>query len=330
LSGHLRTVGALLALLLGACLLAGCNAAGGPRLAGAGPTRSLTMLETSTTTSPSVYTPTPLPSVPPPPAIGAQRAVVINPDTGGIYFSQNADVAWSMASTTKIMTALVAVTYGRLDQRITVGADAVALDGTGDSVAGLRMGEVFTLRELLYALLLPSGDDAAVAIADGVAGSQASFVLLMNSEAQQIGLAHTHFVNVHGLDAPGHASSAADLAWLTARALEEPSIATVVATPTITLPVSTMHQQYTFTNTNDLLFSPVYPGILGVKTGYTAQAGYCLVFAAAGPYGRLIGVVMGESTYGGRFVDARALLNWGFALEERIHLLRQGNAVRPG
>ena len=329
-SARRRKAGALVALLLGAWLLAGCGAADSPRTPGTGSTRALTMLETSTAAPLRAYTPVTLPSVPPPPAIGAQRMILINPDTSGIYLSQNADVAWSMASTTKIMTALVAVTYGRLDQRITVGADAVALDGTGASVAGLRVGEVFTLRELLYALLLPSGDDAAVAIADGVAGSQASFVLLMNTEAQQIGLAHTHYANVHGLDAPGHYSSAADLAWLAARALEEPSIATVVETPTITLPASAAHQQYTFKNTNDLLFSPVYPGILGVKTGYTAQAGYCLVFAAGGPYGRLIGVVMGEPTYDGRFIDARALLNWGFALEQRIHLLRQGNALRPG
>jgi D-alanyl-D-alanine carboxypeptidase (penicillin-binding protein 5/6) len=324
-------VGALVALLLGGWLLAGCGGVGGVRPPGAGQTRALTMLQTAAGIGPAAaYTPTPLPSIPPPPAIGAQRMILINPDSGGVYLALNADVGWAMASTTKIMTALVAITHGQLDQRITVGADAVALDGTGASLAYLRQGEVFTLRELLYALLLPSGDDAAVVIADGVAGSQASFVLLMNSEAQQLGLVHTHYANVHGLDAPDHYSSAADLAWLAARALQEPAIATVVSTPAITLPATATHQQHTFRNTNDLLFPPVYPGVLGVKTGFTDQAVYCLVFAAAGPYGRLIGVVMGEPTYDGRFVDARALLDWGFALEQRIHRLRQGNALRPG
>jgi serine-type D-Ala-D-Ala carboxypeptidase (penicillin-binding protein 5/6) len=319
----------LLLLAVGVALLASCSSAGG------GQSRAITMLAAPTTSAAPTYIPPPLPSLPPAPSIEAPRMILINPDTGGVYVSQNADDPAAMASTTKIMTALVAVTHGRLDQRIVVGADSVALEGTGASVAGLRQGDVLTLRELLYALLLPSGDDAAVAIADGVAGSQANFVLLMNTEAQQLGLAHTHYANPHGLDAAEHYSSAADLARLAARALEETSIATTVATPRITLPASADHHSYALTNTNELLFAPAYPGavgvsVLGVKTGFTANAGYCLVFAAVGPPGRLIGVVMGDPTDGSRFVDARALLDWGFALQARIRLLRQLHALQPG
>jgi D-alanyl-D-alanine carboxypeptidase (penicillin-binding protein 5/6) len=326
-----RTTRALVALLVGAWALAGCGTTPGDAipLPGTGHERTRTMLQAAGPVLPA-YTPTPLPSLAPPPAIAAPRMILVNPDTGGIYLEENANVSWAMASTTKLMTALVAVTHGHLDESITVGADSVALEGTGASVAGLRQGEVFTLQELLYALLLPSGDDAAVAIADGVAGSQAQFVALMNAEAQQLNLTHTHYADVHGLDMPGHYSSAADLAALAARVLQDHALATVVATPSYTLPASTRHRRYTFRNTNELLFAPVYPGVLGIKTGYTSQAGYCLVFAAAGPYGRLIGVVLGDPTEAGRFVDARALLDWGFALEARLHLLQRSNGLRFG
>jgi D-alanyl-D-alanine carboxypeptidase len=156
-------------------------------------------------TSPPANAPRPYSALLPAPALSATAYVLIDPTSGVVYLSHNARAELPMASTTKIMTALVALTFGSLDQRITVGADAAALEGGEASVAGLRAGDVLTLRELLYGLMLPSGDDAAVAIADGVAGSQDHFVTLMNTEAALLGLWHTHYADVHGLDAPGHA-----------------------------------------------------------------------------------------------------------------------------
>lgn len=274
----------------------------------------------------------PLPPLLSAPPSAAQAVILTNPDTDGVYLARDAAVQLPMASTTKIMTALVAVTAGQLDQSITVGPDIQTLVGTGASVAGLMPGERYTLRELLYALLLPSGDDAAITIADGVAGSQASFVDLMNQRAQDLGLAHTHYVNVHGLDAPGQYSSAADLASLAAVAIRNPVIAAIVATPTMTLPATAGHPALPLTNTNELLFSSFAVGvkILGVKTGATGNAGYCLVFAASGPNGELIGVLLNDTTTDAelRFTDARALLTWGFTLEARLHLLGRPGGLR--
>jgi D-alanyl-D-alanine carboxypeptidase (penicillin-binding protein 5/6) len=247
---------------------------------------------------------------------------LLNPDTRGVYAQQNADNIRAQASTTKMMTALVAVSTLPLETRITVGPDTMIPASFNASVASLRVGDVLTLRELLYALLLPSGDDAAIAIADGVAGSQASFVQLMNAQASQLGLTHTHYANVHGLDDPQQYSSARDLALLAARALDEPAIATVVATPTFDLPATADHAAYTFKTTNRLLTDYAYPGVIGVKTGFTDNAGHCLVFAAVTPQGRLIGVVLNEPNDPARFVDARALLDWGFALEWRLRAAR--------
>jgi D-alanyl-D-alanine carboxypeptidase (penicillin-binding protein 5/6) len=260
--------------------------------------------------------------IPPPPGDGAAAMILMNPDTGDVYLAHDADAERAMASTTKIMTAIVAITYGSLDQRIVVGPDLAQLQGTGASVAGLQVGERFTLNDLLYALMLPSGDDAALVIADGVVGNEPGFVFLMNDEARQLGLTHTHFANAHGLDADAHYSSAADLARLATYALHVPALAAVMATATYTLPATADHQAYTWQTTNELLDPPAYPGTLGVKTGFTGNAGYCLVFAAAGPTGRLVGVVLGEATYEGRFTDARALLDWGFVFEAHVDRVR--------
>ncbi|HLY29755.1 MAG TPA: serine hydrolase, partial [Ktedonobacterales bacterium] len=136
----------------------------------------------------------------PPPTISASSAFLFDPDTGQVFFSQNADQERAMASTTKIMTAVTALAFGSLSQMITIGPDAVAMQNGQDSVAGLKLGDHLTLCDLLYAMMLPSGDDAAVAIADGVAGTQARFVGEMNAEAALLGLWRTHYANPHGLD----------------------------------------------------------------------------------------------------------------------------------
>ncbi len=255
------------------------------------------------------------------PKIYASSAYLMDPTTGEVFYSNNALDEVPMASTTKIMTTIVALTFGKPDQKITIGQDAVNEQNNENSVAGLQKGDVLTLKDLLYALLLPSGDDAAVAIADGIAGSQASFVRMMNFEAALLGLDHTHYANVHGLDAPGHYTTVGDLARIARIAIRNfPLFAQIVKTPTYV--VSTpLNGQYTWHTTNELL-TPLhdYQGAIGIKTGHTGKAGYCLVFAATRSGNTLIGVLLGEQDQTGeqRFYDATALLNWGFAREKTI------------
>ena len=254
------------------------------------------------------------------PKIYASAAYLIDARTGEVFYAKNALKEVAMASTTKIMTAIVALTFGKPDQKITIGADAFAEQNGENSVAFLSQGDVLTLHDLLYALLLPSGDDAAVAIADGVAGSQANFVRLMNMEAALLGLDHTHYTNVHGLDANGHYTTVGDLARIASIAMNNfPIFAEIVKTPVYTLRTP-LHGQYTWTTTNELFTSFAYKGVTGVKTGHTGNAGYCLVFAATRGNSTLIGVLLGEQDTSGeqRFVDATGLLNWGFTREQNI------------
>jgi D-alanyl-D-alanine carboxypeptidase (penicillin-binding protein 5/6) len=251
------------------------------------------------------------------PKIGARSAFLMNAMTGEVYLSVNADTPVAMASTTKIMTAMAAIQFSpSLDLPVKVGHDAVAMNTNGNSVAFLKEGDTITLREALYALLLPSGDDAAVAIADAVAGSQARFVGLMNLEAALLGMRHTRYVNVHGLDEDGHYSTARDLALLADYAMATADFRAVVSTAKFTLPETAQHRDYEWDTTNNLLTTKHYDGIQGVKTGHTEEAGYCLVFEAAHTDRRLVGVVLGEKTDAGRFTDATALLDWGFGAQK--------------
>lgn len=253
------------------------------------------------------------------PVVQAKAAYLINPSTGMVFYSSNALAEVPMASTTKIMTAIVAMTFGTPSQRITIGDDAVKEQNGENSVAGLQKGDVLSLQDLLYALLLPSGDDAAVAIADGVAGSQQNFVGMMNMEAALLGLDHTHYANVHGLDAKNHYTTVGDLARIARVAMNFPLFAQIVKTP-VHVAQSAIKGQYTWHTTNELLTTHLYQGTIGVKTGHTGGAGYCLVFAASRAGTTLIGVLLGEQDLTGeqRFADATALLNWGFARQQTI------------
>ncbi|HLZ22711.1 MAG TPA: serine hydrolase [Ktedonobacterales bacterium] len=310
-NGLSRGVSACLVALAILLILAGC--------AGSGPSTSSLPDGHAAKLALSTVTPTSTPPsrpLPPPPPLTAHAAYLLNPDTGQVYLAVNANTKLAMASTTKIMTAVVALTYGKLDQDITVGADAVALQNGIASVAGVQLGDKIPLRALLYALLLPSGDDAAVVIADGIAGSQARFVQLMNLEVFLLGMTSTHYANVHGLDAPNHYTTAHDLAILALFAMRYSAFRQVVGTPYFTLPASAAHAAYTWTTTDLLLTTLRYPGVTGIKTGFTGNAGACLAFSATRPSGKLIGVVLGEPDELSRFTDAATLLNWGFGIEQ--------------
>lgn len=270
-------------------------------------------------------TPIPTPVLTPkgkPATITATAAILLDANTGNILFSQHAEETLPMASTTKIMTAVIAIQTGNLDQKVTIGQDALdEVTQNGGSGAGLVPGDKLTLRDLLYGLMLPSGDDAAVAIADDIAGSVPNFVTIMNLEAQRLHLYQTHYANADGLevtDSHGnilsgvHYTTAYDLVRLARYAMSIPLFAQVVSTEHYTVPATASNRPYKWTNINNLLYN--YKGTIGIKTGWTPQAGGCLVFAALRSSHTLIGVVLHSSNETTRFNDAAAILNWGFAL----------------
>jgi D-alanyl-D-alanine carboxypeptidase (penicillin-binding protein 5/6) len=278
-----------------------------------------------------------------PAQLTASEAILMDADTGDILYEKHADMPVPMASTTKIMTALIALRAGRPDQMITVGQDAVDQDGIGSS-AGLFVGERISLKELLYGLLLPSGDDAAVAIADGLAGSQDAFVTIMNIEAQHLHLFQTHFYNPSGLDTDQHLNpipsgqhytTAYDLVRLARYALSIPLFAQIVSTRTYMPATSTSHGvPLPWKNTNTLLTS--FPGTMGIKTGWTEAAGGCLVFAARRHGHTLIGVVLHSQGASNtqlldeqaRAADSAALLTWGFSLPVQVPRVQGPKAAK--
>lgn len=232
------------------------------------------------------------------PAPGSVAAVLLDAGTGTRIYEKQANAQLAPASTTKMVTAYLALARGNLDDRVVITAGDLAVD----SVLGLTPGEVWSLEDLVYALLLSSDNAAALAIARHIAGSEAAFVALMNEQVERWGLRDTHFANPHGLDDPEHYSSAADLAEIALRCLENPVFAEIVRTRE--------HQVgwRTLVNLNELLRS--YDGALGVKTGTTAGAGQCLVSAVSRPEGRAICVVLGSDD---RYRDTRVLLDYYFA-----------------
>ncbi len=233
------------------------------------PTSTDTPTPTQTPTPTLTPTSTPIPVRKGQPSVNARAAAVLDVSTGQFLYAKNGTAQLPMASTTKIMTALLALEYGNLNQVVNVTVDyRQCIDC---SIMGLLPGERLTLLDLLYGMLLPSGNDAAEQIAITIAGSQQAFVTMMNAKAQQLGLVNTHYVNVHGLDAPGHYTSAVDLARLSAIALQNPTFAKIVQTRTKTV---VGIKTYKLVNTNKLL---ARSDVFGVKTGDTDNAGPCLV-----------------------------------------------------
>ncbi len=234
-----------------------------------------------------------------PPAVSAPAALLIDLDAKQTLFALRPHDPLPPASTVKLMTALVVLQRAKLTDRTTVSAEAA---GTPGSRMELAPGETLTVHDLLYGLLLPSGNDAAVALAEHVAGDEAAFVALMNETAATLGLKETHFTNPHGLDDAEQRTSAADLAQIAQAGLAYPALAEIVATDTATVAGRTLQ------NTNLLL--GLYRGADGVKTGTTAAAGECLVASVTRSGHRLLLVVLGSRD---RYADATALLDFAAA-----------------
>ena len=239
--------------------------------------------------------------------ISARSAVLYEPETETFLFSKNADEHLPMASTTKIMTALIAIERENLDRQITVDERAVGVEG---SSAYLKAGEIFTLKELLFALMLQSANDAAEAIAYAVAGSIDAFADLMNQKACSLGLCDTNFVNPHGLDDEKHYTTARDLAIIAAAALEYPEFYEITSTKTTRIEKNGISRL--FVNHNKLLSR--YEGCIGVKTGFTKKSGRCLVSAAERDGIRLVCATIDAPD---DWNDHETLLNYGFSSVKR-------------
>ena len=246
----------------------------------------------------------------PVPVIAAQEVALFNLDTGRFLWQSNTRAARAPASLTKIFTAMVAVDLIGINTTVTVPASITQLP-TDSTFMGLTPGERLTVRELLYGVFLNSGNDAAEALA-AAGTSRSTFIAAMNAKAARLGLRGTHFLNPTGLDAPGHYSSAYDLA-LAAGYLEShySALVTIAATPAITIPATTTHKAFALVNINKLLHT--YPGTYGLKTGWTEAALGCLITTSRRGGHRLLAVVLG-SPNGTAFTEMPKVLDYGFEL----------------
>jgi D-alanyl-D-alanine carboxypeptidase (penicillin-binding protein 5/6) len=246
-----------------------------------------------------------------------KAAVVYDATTGKFLYNLNGDTELPMASLTKMMTALVALRDWHDDTARQMVVPEAVNKVYGEMIY-LQPGETYTFRQMLLALLLDSANDAAVTIAVNVAGSQSAFVAEMNQEARLLGLNETHFVNVHGLDAPGHYSSAHDLALLGAAAMTDPIFRQIVALPHAQIPWPAKNSVRDLYNINRLV-TGYFPGATGIKTGYTSDALNCVVGSADRGGHEVIAVVMGEGPYW-VWHDEATLLNYGLTAAQAIPL----------
>jgi serine-type D-Ala-D-Ala carboxypeptidase (penicillin-binding protein 5/6) len=253
------------------------------------------------------------------PAIGAPAAIVIDARTGDQLYARAPHARRAIASTTKLMTALITLARTRPG---TVFTAPPYPGGAGESTIGLQAGERMSVRDLLRALMLPSANDAAYALAVNIGGTQRRFVRMMNAHARDLGLVDTHYSTPIGLDDPGNYSTASDLARLAALLIRERPIARTVNLPSVRLRTGS-HERRVI-NRNDLVAR--YPFVDGIKTGHTSDAGYVLVGAAHGHGARVVSVVLGTPSITARDADSLALLRYGVAQFRRGHPVRKGRA----
>lgn len=247
-------------------------------------------------------------------AVSAKGAILIDAATGEVIFSKNADEKLPMASTTKIMSALIVLEQDGLDDKFVVDKDAIQVEG---SSMGLQEGDIVTLRDLACGMLLPSGNDAANAAAVRVSGSVEAFVQLMNDRAAEMGLSSTHFVTPSGLDdyTDEHYSTAADMAELTREAMKNPDFREICGKRSIKLNFGSPLSDRWLTNTNKLL--SMCDGVIGVKTGFTDKARRCLVSACQRNGATLICVTLNAPN---DWLDHTRLYDYGFSMMSQQEL----------
>ena len=243
------------------------------------------------------------PAVAAPSGIDARAFLVVDGATGEVIAGKAARRSVPIASITKLMTVLVALERAQLDDVATVQPDATT---TGGSVIGLRAGERISVRDLVTAALIHSANDAAHALADHVAGDEERFVSLMNARARELGLSQTHFVRPDGLDAPGHRSSARDVTLLARVAMQKPFLRATVRRREAAIQGGRRLDVW-----NDLLRT--FPGLIGVKTGHTSDAGWCQVAAVRGGGITIYATLLGGPSRAERNEDLARLLRFGLS-----------------
>jgi len=252
----------------------------------------------------------------------AEAAALIDVASGRILFSKAGDKRMRIASTTKIMTAIIAIEHGHLADKVTVSKLAFGKEG---SSIYLKLGEEMSLSDLLYGLMLRSGNDAATAIAEYVGGSQEGFVYLMNRKAEEIGMTRSHFANPSGLDASDHYSTADDMARLAAYALKNPIFREVVKTKSKQVSREGEPWDTVWTNKNKML--SLYPGSDGVKTGFTQLSRRCLVSSATRDGQQLAAVTLND---GSDWADHSRMLDYGFKNYPLQIAVKKGEPLRGG
>ena len=250
------------------------------------------------------------------PKTNSRRYIVYDRISKSMIIGKNEDIKSAMASTTKIMTTIVILEKADLNETVTVSAKA---GGTGGSRLGLKRGDKASVRDLLYGLMLRSGNDAAVALAEHVGGSVKEFAELMNEKAIELGLTNTHFVTPHGLDDANHYTTALELAKLTDYAMDNETFAKIVGTKSTTIYINNQSRQ--INNTNELL--GVLNGVVGVKTGFTNNAGRCLVTETKRNNMDIITIVLGADTKKDRTKDSVNLIEYTFSKYKMYNLEEQ-------
>lgn len=245
--------------------------------------------------------------------LNSPAAVVICEDTGRILYDKNANEQRKMASLTKLMTSILLVENCKMDEKIVIDKRACYIGG---SEAGIRPNEETTVKDLLYGMLLPSGNDCALETAYHISGSVEEFAKLMNNKAKEIGLKSTHFDNPHGLDSDTHYTTAYEMALIARYAKKYEAISNAVSTPYTNVKFG--NRDVYLSNTNALLRT--YDGATGMKTGFTNGANRCLVSSATRNNLNLIGVVLGSDTSKIRFDDSKTILDETFSMYKYMDL----------
>ena len=273
------------------------------------------------------------------PATNAEAALLISPDSGMVLYEKNADERRYPASTTKIMTALLVLeNIADLNETVTAQASDFETLEADSSSAGIKEGETVTVEDLLYGLMLPSGNEAAYMLARHVAGSYEAFVDMMNKRAEELGCTGTHFVNPCGLHDDNHYTTARDLYKIAYAAMQDETFADIADTVQWNMSKTNMQEERKVLTTNQLIFSSYQPWAYayckGIKTGNTSQAGNCFVGYAEYGDAKLYSVVMGcdsssleYSNIPASFTDTKALFEWGFESFTSKTLARQGDTV---
>ena len=249
------------------------------------------------------------------PSVSAGAAILMDNRTNNVLFSKNADERMYPASTTKILTAILAIENGNLNDVVTASHDAVTSIPEGYSIADIQVGEQLTVEQLIEVLLVHSANDAANVLAEYVGGSIDSFVSMMNTKANELGLTGTHFTNAYGLHDENHYSTAYDLAKLMQYCIKNEDFRKLAGMASCAIPATNMHDSRLYSSTNYLLVpeSQYYTSYVTVgKTGFTTQAGDCLVSVAYNNDIELINVVLGCPTSNSRFADTISLFEYGY------------------